>query len=237
MAATLHEICSRRFTSNPSAVYTPPKDRQWRVIVLTAGRNCDTFFYLAEHPDNAGRTVYTIWRPDAGGDSSDKVITSGTLSAGAEFDNVISSGLEFPGDGRLFGWVSKSGAITGFLLSDTEAAAHPGMSMLVDATLPVARWPQVTGREFGPWFWQAVRLGRLVDLSAVIRATPRAFYWVDGGEPATRYLIVTGDLPAARYVIPPGPFAWYRALQDGHRPPPAGQLLASRDHLDLASVY
>jgi hypothetical protein len=195
------------------------------------------FFVLSRRPDSTRRSpAYIIWPWDG---DDDATITRHTAALSPPFTEAITTGIPVPRNGSLLGLLAGR-EVAGFLVFYTSEQHDPGrpvQSTMIHADLPERLWPRTANRDFGPWFWESYRDGSIVELNTLITATPGTFFWIDGGTPSSRYIVVNRDVPAqAGFVVPAGRYAWCGALQEGHRPPPASQLLTTRGRADMAGL-
>lgn len=126
--------------------------------------------------------------------------------------------VPLPRDGSLFGW-APDGEVTTLVAFDKDGPnGAPGFSAMPHENLPAAGWPAFRSEpRFGPWFWDLIRDGRMVDLSPVIASTEGAVFWVPtpgalgaGCIGVARHL----DLPSGQR-LPSGLYVYHGDLSSG----------------------
>ena len=152
-------------------------------------------------------------------------------SAGLPAGDATFNGVPFPKDGSMFGWVH-DGTVTAVVCFYTNPELI--ISVLPLAGLPETGWPPI--RDFGGWFWDAYRAGRIVDLAPLVAGAQHTAYWVDTAEViGSGCIAIASDLASPDgWILPRGRYVYY---QHRDAAPSLDDLLADPGKTDLAPRF
>jgi hypothetical protein len=205
-ATSLHKRCGELFENYPEAsgpgctyiVLCVPGEPRPKAYILN--RRKDRYFSIT---------------PYAGG--SGAVITADTREVSAEYAVALASGVPFPRDGSLYGWVH-AGVVTTLIAfyadTDDPEPAHLNMPR---AGSDESGWPPfaIRGFQYGAWFWSArVPFGGAGVLAVTSPLT------TPGGNR-----------------LEAGVYAYHEALRGGEPSPTLAEVLADPDKIDLSARF
>jgi hypothetical protein len=224
MTARLYQDATALFASYPLAVKLFANSHA--VMVLVDGENTYTLHHGSGRKSNPQPFVILFPWDDRG----DQLIIGadgnceihGDLGP-AEATKILARATPFPRDGSLLGWV-EHGMVTALVAcyadADLNETGRPSLTLMPRCDVPPGQWPPLTAdvhSQFGEWFWEHARAGRLVSLASLIASHPGAVIWVENATPlGTSICTVTRDIASPDgYTLPVGHYAYYKALQQG----------------------
>jgi hypothetical protein len=239
---TLYRECEELFTHYPQASRTPTRGLEWETVILVApGGGRPQFFTLGwMHSGDpvpffmlgswASRTYLLI--------TEDGAVQEQGISA-SDAAQVLREATPLPQHGSLFGW-TPAGRVTALIAVYADSRGEypePSWAVMPLAGTPATQWPPFSAEQaIGPWFWEYLTAGQIIDIGAALSDTRRTAWWVTAA--GSQYCAVTRDVALPRgVVLPRGLFAWHEELSAGTPVPSLPAALASTGKRDLGVTF
>jgi hypothetical protein len=238
-ASSVNDLCGGLFADYPLAVRDGNWIRSVQSMVLCVPDGDGSRFFVLVRDSSEGVPCYSVvpWHTDGQGAGGPRDAGDGH-QAPHVMASAVTRGTPVPRHGSLFGWL-RDHAVSALIAVYADHAPdypEPSWAVMPLATAPARSWPPFTREDqFGPWFWEHYRAGRIVSLAADIASRPGTVFWMDTqASLGWDCCVVARDIRADDgYLLPRGCYLYYEGLRTAAAPP-VDTLLTSAGRTDLA---